>query len=532
MSYLDVPRLHFAGGLRADPSTVNNFATSYDPGATLQPLWNPDGTHRFLLRECTVRSTVDASGVLRRAAADDTLVGGSVVATQAAKLVDLDPAFQLGSQIWGLELRVSAASGGGRVHGRMATATMRDVWFARGPEGFAKGIGAAYQSVLTDLSWEPGSGSPVLEELRRASPERLSVKFVAYAYTAEPDSGQFRLGRVVGTIGPVRPGEPDHFLAARRASATPGAALGSRRAREAPFGAVPFQLDPTRSVVVLDLGNAVPEQSGGGEPTPLGTMQAVLLEPPPEALGSIDYSKAHYEMTAGVNELAISPEQAQRLAGGQLGITVSTVGGGSRLIMAERPAGLYVDATDIVWRMDPGTPKSVDLIATKFGAPATRRSLGLAILSGTPVSALTIPSSSIETDATGRATVSFTAGDPRHPREELLDGQYYIVGFFDGDVSPSKQLGHLHIRVFDRHPEVADPTWTDVRSILAPYARLYPSMQAVFDLGDEKVVREHLEQIGQRLNLSQDDPLYMPVTRDLSRDKRELLLRWLDRGAP
>ena len=385
MSYLDTPRLHFAGGFAADPSTVNNQREHHDPQFTItNPEWNPKGKHDFSLQGCTVRSTVDASGVVHQTAADDALVGGSVDASPQGKLVDLDPAFQSGSQVWGLGLRVSAASGGGRVRGRMTTATMRDLWVRRGPEGFSKGVSASYQSVLTDLRWEPGSGSPVLEELRRVSPERLSIKFVAYTY----DFMGSKTGRIVGTIGPVQPGEPDHFLAARRASAVPGAALGSRPAREAPFGAVPFKLDPARNMVVLDLGNAVPEQSGGGEPRQLGTMQAVILSPR-EELGAIDYSKAHYELTAGVNELAITRAQAQRLAGAQLGITVSTQGGDP--VMSERPSGLYVDATETVWRMDPDTTESVELVATRFGALLDNHTLSLAVLSGTPASALAIP---------------------------------------------------------------------------------------------------------------------------------------------
>jgi hypothetical protein len=527
MSYLDTPRLHFAGGFAADPSTVNNRRVHHDPQVPItDALWNPKGNHDFSLQGCTVRSTVDASGVVRQAAADDALVGGSVVAGPAGKLVDLDPAFQAGSQVWGLGLRVSAGSGGGRVRGRMTTATMRDLWFRRGPEGFSKGVGASYQSVLTDLRWEPGSGSPVLEELRRVSPERLSVKFVAYAY----DFMGSKTGRIVGTIGPVQPGEPDHFLAARRVSADPGAALGSPASREAAFGAVPFKLDPARNMIVLDLGNAVPEQSGGGEPRQLGTMQAVILSPR-ETLGAIDYSKAHYELTAGVNELAITREQAQRLAGAPLGITVSTQGGDP--VMTERPSGLYVDATETVWRMDPDTTESVELVATRFGAPLDNHPLSLAVLSGTPASALTLPDPPRVTTDAGQATVAFTAGDPGHPREEHLDGQYYQVGFFDGETTdPSRLLGGLHIRVFDRHPEVADPTWTDVQPVFAAFDRLYPSMQEVFDLGVEAAVREHLEGIGERLNLAPEDRRYMPVTRDLSRDKLALVLRWLDRGAP
>jgi hypothetical protein len=110
--------------------------------------------------------------------------------------------------------------------------------------------------------------------------------------------------------------------------------------------------------------------------------------------------------------------------------------------MTERPAGLYVDATQTVWRMDPGTTMSVELVATRFGAPLPGHTLSLAILDGEPTSALTFPKS-VETDTAGRATVPFSAEAPSRPRGEHLDGQHYQVGFFEGATSPSRILGLL-----------------------------------------------------------------------------------------
>ncbi len=65
MSYLGVPRLHFAGTFLARPSTVNNDITNYDPAQSpLDPGWNPDGDalglprlrgHRRVLRRRVFR---------------------------------------------------------------------------------------------------------------------------------------------------------------------------------------------------------------------------------------------------------------------------------------------------------------------------------------------------------------------------------------------------------------------------------------------------------------------------------------------
>lgn len=287
---------------------------------------------------------------------------------------------------------------------------------------------------------------------------------------------------------------------------------------------MPFVVHAARGVVVLDLGNAVPETAAGGPPSPRGPMRAVILWSPPETLGEIDYSQAHYEASAGVNEVALTPRQVQRLAGAQLGITVPD------RVLAERPSGLYVDATEIVWRMDPGTPTSIELVATEFRAPLAGRTVRLRLGRGDPASSLTFDTR-VDTDAGGRATVAFSAEDPAHPREHL-DGQCYEVDFYDGVISPSNALGALQVRVFDRHPVVEEPTWEHVRPILAPYARLYPFMRGVLDLGDPAVVRQNRNRIRAALSRPHDDSRYMPVTRDLSNSKRDLLLRWIDRGAP
>jgi hypothetical protein len=522
MSYLDVPRLHFSGDFYADPATANNERGNYDPAARLDPGWNHNGKNWFFLQGCTVRSVVDGSGAVRRATAGDALVGGRVESTNSptfAKIVDLDPEFQVGSQIWGLEVQASAASGGGCLRGRMRTATLRDLWTARAPGGFAKGFGGSYQSVLTDLNWEPASKSPVLEELRHASPTTLSIKFVTYAYDAVPGSPRFNQGRVVGTIGPARPGEPEHFVAARRAT---DAGSGA-------FGPVPFKVDTTRNVVVFDLGNAVPEVVAAGARRPLGTMQAVILTRPVVALGPIDYSQAHYETSAGIEEVGALLVQAPSLAVFPIGITASTVAGG--LVLAERPSGLYVDATEVAWRMDPGTTRSVDLVASwlGLGRVAAGRTLGLRLGHGAPASALSFPAS-VTTGANGRARVEFRAHDPGKPRGRL-DGQYYRVDYFDGSPSPSNRLGALHVRVFDAHPTVNSPTWAHVRPIFEHYARLYPFMKGVLDLSDPKIIRRNRAAVQRTLAYPEEDPRYMPVTRDLSRDKRELLLRWLSQGA-
>lgn len=542
MSYLDVPRLHFFGEFWADPSTFNNTLgtccdpgaappseCSYDPGASShRMLWNPNGSHWFFLQNCTVRRALDTSGAVKQTTAQDGLIGGEVETTNTpnfAKLVDLDPEFQTGSQIWGLELQVSLASGGGHFKGKMKRATLRDTWFGRVPslaDPFARGIGGVYQSVLTGVTWDTSSTSPIFNALRGVAGQKLSIKFVLYSYDDRTTSATFNNGKVVGTIGPYMTNEPDHFLAARSLESTGSGA----------FGAAPFKVDTARNKVVIDLGNSVPEATPGGSRVNHGTMRAAIRIPAGWTnIGTIDYSKAHYERTAGVEEINITPAKATLLANKPLGIFRTNPS--PQLVLAEKPGGMYVNATEIVLRLNPGDNETIELVATEFGSPKSGQSLGLRLLGGAPSAALTIPPP-VNTGGNGRASFTFTAGDPGHPRPHI-DGELYTVGYYWGSTaSPSNQRGLIRVLVFDSHPVPANPTWTHVEPILKEYARLYSWMRSRLDIGVHATyaTQANRDIVKATLSYPEKDPRYMPVTRDLSRDKKDLIIRWLDNGAP
>ena len=57
-------------------------------------------------------------------------------------------------------------------------------------------------------------------------------------------------------------------------------------------------------------------------------------------------------------------------------------------------------------------------------------------------------------------------------------------------------------------------------------------MQARFPLDDHAQVKARAGACAAFMRLPETSSGYMPVTRDLSRDKRDLLLKWLDAGAP
>lgn len=559
MSYLDVPRFHFAGEFLGDPSTLNNQRGSCcDPTVGTPPAqcnhdlanpipgtsgrnWNPNGRHHFTLRNCVVNSTLDSTGAFANRSNPDSLVGGTVSSTGLARLVDLDPNQQFVSQIFGLELRVVDRDGNGFT-ATMSTGTLRDLW-ARVPGGGMAGSGGVYQSVLIGVQWFTLGGlirSRPLEELLLRSGDRLSIKLVLYAYdgaagTVQAPNPNFTVGKLVGTIGPARSGEPDHIPAARMLinSAAPGT----------PFGTAPFKVDTARRRLIVDLGNAIPETAPGGPRPALGAMEAQIAVAPTKRavrLGPINYDLAHYLETAGIEEIALSTVQLGQLAGRPLQIHTGTPG---RLVLAERLGSAEVDASEIALRLNPGEEQDVELVATRFGGPAGGVDINLDVTAGGPLTGLslftvagttatpvTLPGV-VRTAATGKVTVRLRAGDPGHPRAHL-DGQLYAIGFYVGTPVTANRRGQIFVRVFESVTIPDTPQWSDVRDFLTGYARLYPSMTLIFDLSVERVVRTNRGLLATAVQRPETSPSYMPVSRDLSRDRKALLVKYLTTVGP
>ncbi len=525
MSYLDVPRLHFSGAFFADPSTPNNKASNY--AVVTDKGWNEKGTHWFYLDNCTVRRVVDASGSAKTTAGADPLVGGSVTMTgdpAIAKLVDLDPDWQFSSQIWGAKVRVELGAGSGQVEGTMKTAHLRDLWFGRVPSAPGPpGAGGVYQSVLRDVRWTGGSTSTVFAQLKAASPTTVSIKLAVYAYEIDDAAARFRFGKVVGTIGPARADEPAHFVVGPVLDAGGSNAVGK----------VPGKIDAARGRLIIDLGNALPEASRGGERVDLGTMSVSIVRTPPQApqpiAGTIDYSRAHYEETAGIEEIPLTAAEVSSLTTERVGIIVTKPA--PRLLMADFRR---VQPTEMVARLEPGEGVDFEFVALEFGKPKAGQTIGLTMMSPPPgapsTGALTFPGN-VTTDSKGRAKARFTATNPGNPRGSI-DGQVYGIGYHWGAAAPSNLQGSVHVLVYDEFTPPAAPKWADVQPIFAQYARLYRFMTDLLNLSDPAIVRGNLDRIKRVLTYHETDPRHMPVTRDLSKKKRQMIIRWINAGAP
>ncbi|HSK81674.1 MAG TPA: ferritin-like protein, partial [Thermoanaerobaculia bacterium] len=560
MSYLDVPRLVFAGKFQADPSTINNdpehfdsedFRSNYQvsgPGAT-NGWWNPRGTGAWRLFDCTVQSVAYEDGTWCDDPLIDPVVGLSVTGADArveAKLVDLDPEQQMVSEVWGLQVLVQSAAAGVVLRGSFVESPFADIWtrFPAGqPDSF---FGAYYQSILAGVQWQSLKGSRFLKEI--GDPGKLSLKFNVDGYQDDSTSPWFTFGRIVGALGRATPGQPKRFVPGRRLNPAGGSVTNAAGQPAAVQNAMGW-LDGNR--LTVDLGNSLPTASAGGPLQDLGILHIGLLPASgtPVALGEVDYRcPGWYERRAGLVAFELTGKQAKAAANAPLLLLQSTANGLVTLL-EENANGQWVRADQFVFRLDSHASATTRLWATEFGRPLPGQPVALAFdntyveqqvlqgpVAGPPVG---VPASGLRfeapgvTDADGTITVTLTGNLDSNPRQ-YIDGQVYGVTYGLGTVPPapgSRGLSDiLSPLVWSPYAVPERPTWLDdVGPIFQQYANLYPVMKPIVDLANFGSLVEKLGILKNVFKAPVSDPNYMPVTRDLSGPKREMLLRWLKR---
>ncbi|HEV3164023.1 MAG TPA: hypothetical protein VGZ22_08320 [Isosphaeraceae bacterium] len=552
MSYLSVPRLVFAGQFQADPSTVNNdpehfdtsaFKSSYQQPGQNNGWWNPAGTGAWGLTNCTVQRVVYRDGTTTNNAQADPIIGAAINGQPGivGRLVDLDPEQQMVSQIWGLKVTLGQPGGSVGFSSDFQVAAFADLW-ARFPAGNPDSFfGAFYQSVLEAIQWAGAGGSRFLQELSQDGvPQRLSIRFNVDGYNDDSTSPSFTEGRVVGAIGLYLPGEPSHFVAGRALQTA---------SDSSPLNAAYAQVDG--NVLAVDLGNSLPTQSPGGPLANSGSLSVALLPPngAPVVVGPIDYlSPAWYEETAGIVSFPLSQDLLSQAKVTPVGVVRSSAGGVQPLL-SEAPDGDWVRADDFVFRLDPGDTATTTFHVTTFGQASPNRQISLGYdasmmagqtnqgpipgpsVVGQPQAALTFPTS-ITTGSDGTITLSLLSADPGSPRS-YIDGQVYGVSYALGNSPPpvgsvSNPSQMLSVLVWSGYTAPAQPTWVDdVEPVFQQYANLYPVMRPIVDLSNFDNVVARRELISNVMKLPVTNPIYMPVTRDLSRAKREMILKWL-----
>jgi hypothetical protein len=562
MSYLQPPRLVFFGSFLTDPSTINNdpehydiarFASDYGKrGGAAGPhgWWNPRGQSTWRWVNTSITGVVYADGGTCIDSSHDSMVGAvlfDAVDRVAGKLVDLDSEQQMISQLWGLSLGVATAQGSPLFSGEVLHTGFSDM-FARHPEGTPDSMFAAvFQTVIEDVTWGRLQGSRAFAELHTAfeaaGPDAaLSLRIVVDAFDDDPNSATFTLGRLSGAIGVATPTEPRRFVAGRRLEAV---AVGTAIQR---FNGCPAELAhdaSARPTLHVDLGNSLTSVAPGGAWFDSGRLDIVVLaDQTTTLLRDVEYRAADwYTTTSGIVQVSLDHEQAALV-----GTHPIAVAAGAVVVMTEAPDGVWARADQNVFRMSPTDSVSAAVHVTRFGEPMPGAivhfvedpsNVQMQVAAGpipgpptgTPAGIL-----SFATTATsgpdGVATIELTASDPGNPRG-YIDGQVYNVAYAVGapppqgaaSMNPSQLLNAL---VWTGFEVPAEPTWlTDIEPIFRQYALLYPVMKPIVDLSDYASVVQRRALLLDAFTTPFEDPGYMPVSRDLSPAKRNMIVRWL-----
>ncbi|HET8669609.1 MAG TPA: hypothetical protein VFM05_02990 [Candidatus Saccharimonadales bacterium] len=567
MSYLNLPRLCFAGVFSADPSTVNNTPQNYDPAVTNpSPGWNPGGTGYWQFIGCTVQAVYYADGSICTSPEQDPIVGatfGTANQGSTGKIVDLDPEQQMVSEIWGQKVQLGTTGQPNSVEGKYDVAAFTDIWIRAvgNTSGSDAPMGASYQSVITSLQWGDSISSQFLKELKKASPDKLSIKFNLDGINMTSGTPTFTQGRIVGTIGPALKGEPDHLVFGRLLRSAPTVSSNPDEIPSAlltppgkPIFFTPCKVEHDLKKIIVDVGNSISTTTPGGPMNTdgLGNLALAVLLPGGgmTILGDINYQGSDwYTTTAGIQEFNLTDPDLKAVEAYPLAIVRVKDSGENEILIQENSIGAFVRANKFVFRMEPGEEVNVELYATVFGKPAANQLITLvqdpasvnnmqsppnpdSIPIGTPQSALQM-AATVTTDAQGRAPIKLTASDPGNPRQ-FIDGQVYGVRYIWGAQEPPDYnhdpTSFVSVLVHDSYTYEDPPTWTtNVEPILGQYAKLYPYMtDKIVNLGNYQDVVSQKEAIRRVLSIPKDDPGYMQVTRDMSRDKLQMILKWLD----
>jgi hypothetical protein len=138
----------------------------------------------------------------------------------------------------------------------------------------------------------------------------------------------------------------------------------------------------------------------------------------------------------------------------------------------------------------------------------------------------------VTTDAQGSAILTVSAHAIAKPRT-FIDGQVYGVGYrlaqADRATGYKNPSNFISILLWSKVEIPAEPIWWDhVQPIFKQYAGLYPVMKDIINLADYDDVVDNKERISAAFMVPEDDVRYMPVTRDLSPAKRQMILTWFE----
>ena len=584
MSYLHLPRLTFSGDFISDVSTVNNDTQHYN-NATFEPSfqvpgqgasngwWNPEGGATFGFQNCNVMQVTNEEGNVITDPLMDNVIGQVVSGAEgrnSGKMVDLDPDNQMVSALWGVTFRILTAQNDLLLEGKIKPTSFRDLQMRQTNGGKPNGqpLGATWTSVLDDVIWgDKASTSPFLQALKEKTHQnKISINLNAFGYYYAHADGRFSLGRILGSIGPWFENEPELFAPARRL-------YGVYQSGNV-FGGSNFLFDQQNARISVDLGSSFPVSDSMGtinfnsklflaiskQPVnnPPSPNKALIPESAVTIIGQVPYMqgvKNWLNNTSGIVDLFnLSTEVMAALENNQLLLVVSNNSNQYLLVAREAIGGYVCRADNFVQRIDTNQTVIINLYAYRFGKPVANQVINFDMepatpntpkeLNNPPISetygnnnpqnGLTFSTSS-KTNTNGLAQIEITGNSIKSPRV-YIDGQIYWIDYdTNGNSSsdpampgPNPMSVTAHLRDDFAVPE--NPVWSDIAPIMIQFANLYPIMSKFFiNFADPNALIAKKDILKFAFTRDILDPIYMPVTRDLSENKRLTILRWLDK---
>ena len=562
-------------------------------------------------------------------------------------LVDVDPYALVTSQIFAGQLLVSIQQNGKKVPLIQGNRPTRAFAYYINPNknvnsscvGF-EGVSAVFEFSVAkeNLVFNDAIASPALADLkaRALAGLGLNVRFCFYnavfkihadamhaAFTANPPNYQSNpyLGIVLGTVGVWNAGEmatvppgrklrlqtkfpftpPSKSLSPEkhRLKQLGGASLATYRSRVpapaaagapsmARLGITPAVVDPTRSVVTLDLVCTFPEADPNTlQKLDLGEVDLMLLNGanPPLLIGQIPNDKATYQNGSGVVDISYAgnANKAQidsQIATGQLAIYQKNSGTyllkeDLALEIASDDRAVYFDlkvgeGSSAAW----GTSSITIQVYRQGAAPLEDVTINLeywmcaknlvnpdkpqvnvpanqpyfTIADTTRIGPTTYPdpmnpngtigvvTDQIKVPAGGKLTLRLTAQNPGVSMVRFVDPalQTPIAPNFAWD-----NIDYAVVRIlpFDDYSQIPDAqinTWDFMyANFFSYFTLLYPVMSQIIPWGPDNAPNnpEDVKTFASELLVFTDPALwntsiYMPITRELSAGKRNLLRRW------
>ena len=272
-SYLDVPRIHFAGRFRADVNTRNNWPCNFDYDVPIydDAEWNSNGTGEWEFLDTHITTVIDAAG---NSIASSPLVGGELFSNNMrplAKLVDLDVDFQI-STLYGLKLGLRVNNETWFIADWSPSVLPHDMWFKMKCYDETKlkrdaELGASSTSRLVNITWLKSDLPPIFQNLTQCSDctGDLSVAISYHFYNQK----EFTVGEIIGTIGAAKAGEPLNLGGDRKLISThqqniltfPPEHICTKynsSSDDTFTNVAPFIVDKARSMLVVDISNVFP----------------------------------------------------------------------------------------------------------------------------------------------------------------------------------------------------------------------------------------------------------------------------------